>query len=282
MDDYECEVFDQPSTLLSKEAQAELHSSLRALGSQCLHPLPDYQVLSTDITTAFANKVLVVARHGGEIVGFVAAVHLLGTNEKLQHPVVHTGLTCVHPEHQRRRGGLKQQMYGHLLLHLLSRPTHRRGFWVTTVTDIVSSLVDMSRVSVHNFPSLPSSSSSSTTASGASEGRPSEEHLLIARDFSARRRPEALVAPTAGFDERVFLFRGSNDHPAAAAFRKDVDDRGRYWHRDQAASEFYRGLIRTGTGDEVLLVGFIDPGHLQAIASGEAYRDRWKGRYAKL
>ncbi|KAK7977207.1 hypothetical protein PG996_003279 [Apiospora saccharicola] len=281
MDDYECEVFDQPGTVFSKEAQAVLHSSLRALGSQCLHPLPDYQVFSADVTAAFANKVLVVARHSGNLVGFVAAVHLLGTPEKLQHPVVHTGLTCVHPHHQRRRGGLKQQMYGHLFLHLLSRPSHRRGFWVTTVTDIVSSLVDMSRVSVHNFPSLPSSSSS-TTISGTSEGRPSEEHLLIARDFSARRRLEALVAATAGFDEQVFLFRGSNDHAAAAAFRKDVDDRGRYWHRDRATSEFYRGLIRPGTGDEVLLVGFIDPGHLQAVASGEAYRDRWKGRYAKL
>ncbi|KAK8073177.1 hypothetical protein PG994_004076 [Apiospora phragmitis] len=251
---------------------------LRALGRQCLHPLPDYQVFSGDVTVAFANKVLVVARHGGEFVGFVAAVILLlgeTPNETLRHPVVHTGLACVRPDHQRRRAGLKQQMYGHLFLHLLARPDHRRGFWVTTVTDIVSSLVDMSRVSIHNFPSPPSSD-------GKVEVGPSEAQLHIARDVSARHRRTALVAPAAEFDERAFLFRGSNDHPAAAAFRKDVDDRQRYWHRDQAASEFYRGLIRPGTGDEVLLVGFIDPGHLRAVASGEAYRDRWMDRYAKL
>ncbi|KAK8009325.1 hypothetical protein PG991_011876 [Apiospora marii] len=277
MDKYECEVLDQPGGLLSTAALAELHSSLRALGSHCLHPLPDYQVFSTDLTAAFANKVIVVARHNGEVVGFVSAVHLLSTFEKLQHPVVHTGLTCVHPDHQRRRGGLKQQMYGHLFLHLLSRPDHRRGFWVTTVTDIVSSLVDMSRVSIRNFPSPPS-----LRASISDGGGPSEEHLLIARDFSARHRREALVASTAEFDERAFLFRGSNDHLAAVAFRKDIDDRGRYWHRDRAASEFYRGLIRPGTGDEVLLVGFIDPGHLQAVASKEAYRGIWMGRFGKL
>ncbi|KAK8075325.1 hypothetical protein PG997_009988 [Apiospora hydei] len=265
-DGYECEVMDQPAKHLSKEAQAELTSSPASTGKP---------VFSADVTAAFANKVLVVARHCGEVVGFVSAVHLPATSEKLQHPVVHTGLTCVRPDHQRRRGGLKQQMYGHLFLHLLSRPTHRRGFWVTTVTDIVRSLVDMRRVSVRNFPS------SSSSLPSSSRG-PSEEHLLIARDFSARYRREALVAPTAEFDERAFLFRGSNDHAAAAAFRKDVDDRGRYWHRDLAASEFYRGLIRPGTGDEVLLVGFIDPGHLQAVASGEAYRDRWMGWYAKL
>ncbi|KAK7921458.1 hypothetical protein PG985_009480 [Apiospora marii] len=278
MDKYECEVLDQPGGLLSPAALAELHSSLRALGSHCLHPLPDYQVFSANLTTAFANKVLVVARHNGEVVGFVSAVHLLGTPEKLQHPVIHTGLTCVHPNHQRQRGGLKQQMYGRLFLHLLSRPTHRRGFWVTTVTDIVSSLVDMSRVSIRNFPSPPPSSTSSTSDGSG----PSEEHLLIARDFSACHRRKALVAPTAEFDERAFLFRGSNDHPAAAAFRKDIDDRGRYWHRDRAASEFWREMVRSGTEDEVLLVGFIDPGHLQAVATGEGYRDRWKHKYGKL
>ncbi|KAI0011553.1 hypothetical protein F4779DRAFT_572204 [Xylariaceae sp. FL0662B] len=266
---YTYEILDQPGRELPEQGLKELQASLRELGALCLNPLPEYQVFSMDLSAAFDDKILVLARQADRLIGFVSAV-ILGT-PKLEHPVIHSGLTCIHPEHQRFHGVL-QQLFGNLFLHLLTK--HPAGVWMTTVTDIVSSLVHMNKYSIHNFPS-PYWEAEHQSA------EPSAVHLRIAREFNARHRHKVLVAPTASFDERNFVFRGSSNHLEAAGFGKDIDDR-KHWHRDRETSVFYRGLLRPGAGDEVLLVGFLDPGHLKTITRGERFKHQWKDKYAKL
>ncbi|KAI1073943.1 hypothetical protein F5B20DRAFT_565267 [Whalleya microplaca] len=266
---YKYEIVKQPSQDLSGQALRELHTSLCELGALCLNPLPDYQVFVKDLSVAFGGKILVLARQGDQLVGFVSVVTI--ATPKLEHAIIHSGLTCIHPEHQRWQGIL-QQLFANLFLHLLTEyPT---GVWMTTVTNIVSSLVHMNKYSINSFPS-PHWERERQSA------QPSEVHLRIAREFSARHRRIALVSPAAEFDERNFVFRGSNAFEDAAAFDKDIDN-GKHWHRDRETSAFYRSFLRPGSGDEVLLVGFLDPTHMKTITSGERFRSQWKDKYAKL
>ncbi|CAJ2513211.1 Uu.00g013300.m01.CDS01 [Anthostomella pinea] len=278
---YDCEVIERPGQNLTTEEQQQLHASLRALGGLCFDPVPNYQVFATDTSHAFEDKILVTARQNDALIGFVSVVIL--DEPKLEHPVIHSGLTCIHPRHRRSRGVL-QQLFGNLYLYLLT--THPKGVWMTTVTDIVSSLVQMSMYTIDNFPSpilptLPTRDAPSNNNLIFELPAPSAIHLEIARTFSARHRAKALIAPAAHFSEADFVFRGSNDHAAAAAFRKDVDAPD-HWHRDHEASAFFRGLLRPGTGDEVLLVGFLDPGFLKGLATSERLGDGWRDRYSKL
>lgn len=263
--EFEYEILSRPSRELSAEALRELHTSLRELGALCLDPLPDYQVFRLDLSEAFDDKILVIARQNDKIMAFVSIVIL--ETPQVGHPVIHTGLTCIHPDHRRSKGIL-QHLFGHVFLHLLME--YPEGVWMTTVTDIVSSLVHMSRYCINNFPSP-------TTRNDG----PSDIHLKIARDFSSHHRSKAIVRPTAEFDERTFVFRGSNNHRSAEAFRKNIDDPS-HWHRDRETSTFYRELLSPGTGDEVLLVGFLDPAHMTSIASSDRFKDQWRDSFAKL
>ncbi|KAK7750854.1 hypothetical protein SLS62_007253 [Diatrype stigma] len=267
--EFEYETICRPNRKLSQDALDELHASLRELGALCLCPLPDYQVFNSSLSAAFEDKLLVVARQKNKIMAFVSVV-LLET-PRLEHPVVHSGLSCIHPDFRRSKGVL-QQLFGYAFLHLLT--ANPKGVWMTTVTDIVSSLVHMTKYCISNFPSP-----DNITRRG--HPGPSDIHLQIARDFSANHRSKAIIHPTAEFDEGTFVFRGSNDHESAAAFLKDIDDPS-HWHRDHATSAFYRGLIGPGTGDEVLLVGFLDPEHLKEITNSDRFRDQWMESYAKL
>ncbi|KAH9904149.1 hypothetical protein F4778DRAFT_84366 [Xylariomycetidae sp. FL2044] len=261
-------IVDSAVTTFDRHELNKLQVSLTELGSLCLAPLPNYQVFDMDLERAFADKILVIARQGATIAGFVSAVKL--DIPGLDHPAIHSGLTCIHPIHRRARGALRH-LFAELFLHILHQ--HPGGVWMTTVTDRVSSLVQMSKYTVNNYPAP-----SSTAASSLS---PDPIHLHIGRSFSATLRHTCLVSPRAELDESSFVFRGSNDHDAALAFKKDIDDPA-HWHRDHEASHFYRGLLRPGYGDEVLLVGFLDPQRLKALTRGDQLRDQWQERFAKL
>ena len=90
-----------------------------------------------------------------------------------------------------------------------------------------------------------------------------------------------LIAPNAVFDREAFVFRGSNDHDGGRMFMKDVDD-WQYWHRDEVASQSFRGLFRRGKGDEVLQIGFLDAKHLKKAAYAGRHKDQFGSLVAKL
>ncbi|KAI0130574.1 hypothetical protein BJ170DRAFT_706823 [Xylariales sp. AK1849] len=266
---YETELLHRPGRKLSVSAQKVLQASLLKLGSQCLNPLPDYQVFSTNLSEAFDDKILVLARYGDRVIAFVSAVII--RIPQLQCPVIHSGLTVIHPEH-RRSAGVIQLLFGNLFLHVLCE--YPGGVWITTLAEVISSLVHMSKYAINVFPS-PHKEQHCPVA------EPGSIHITIAREISKSYRAKMLISPEAKFDEQSFVFRGSNDHPGGRAFMKDVDD-PTHWHRDQETSKFYRKLFRKDRGDEVLQVGFLDPKHVREVATGERFRSDWGDRYSKL
>ncbi|KAI0151782.1 hypothetical protein GGR57DRAFT_470408 [Xylariaceae sp. FL1272] len=263
---YTFKVLDSPATTMSPSSLAALHDSLRAVGSECLTPLPTYQVFMADISDAFKNKTIVLAHHNNTLIGFVSVVKL-NMEGIVSHPVIHSGLTCILPSHRRSKGVL-QGLFGNLFLHILMQ--HPEGAWTTTTADVISSLVQMSRYTTNSYPS----------PSRPPSLGPGAEHLAIAKEFSRKYRDVVNMSPDAEFDERNFVFMGSNNHEGAKAFLKDVDDRS-HWHWDRNASEFYRALLK-GKGDEVLLVGFLDKNVLKTILNEEGLREAWGERFAKL
>ncbi|KAJ7678089.1 hypothetical protein DFH06DRAFT_1422604 [Mycena polygramma] len=266
--------YDHPGRRLPPAKQTELRNELLEVAQTALNPVPDYQCLSAR-PGALDDKLIVVAYAGTEAgpgkesdklnlterpraVAFTSALYL--DVPEVDHPVLHTGLTVAVPSLQRT--GILAQLFVQLFQHVV--PLHPRGMWVTTLAAVLSSLVQSEKALENTYPCPPSRKNST--------GR-QREHLAIARAIDERYRAPLLISPAAIWDEESFVFRGSMDWEAAETFKKDVDD-ARFWHRDQAANEFFRGLMRPGSGDEVLLVGFMDAERLRKEI------EQW--RHAKL
>lgn len=130
----EYETICRPNQKLSQDALDELHASLRKVGALCLSSLPDYQVFHSDLSAAFDGKLLVVGRQENKMMAFVSVV-LLET-PRLEHPVIHSGLTCIRPDFRRSRGVL-QQLFGCVFLRQLT--AYPGGVWMTMVADTISS-----------------------------------------------------------------------------------------------------------------------------------------------
>ncbi|KAI1865172.1 hypothetical protein JX265_008219 [Neoarthrinium moseri] len=269
-EDYGIQMLNRPGLHLPTTDLQALQASLRDLGARCLNPVPNYQVFSTDLSSAFDDKVLAIARQGDEVVAFAAAVVLPITGRA--DPVVHSGLTVVHPDH-RRSSGLTQLLFGNIFLAVLGE--FPRGVWFTTLAEVISSLVHISKYAVDVFPSP------RWEAEHGRLDRPRGTHVAIAREISRVHRGAMAISPAAEFDEATFVFRGSNDFAEGRPFMKDVDDPA-YWHRDRETSRFYRRLFRKNKGDEVLLVGFLDPDHVRRVAMGPVFKDDWGDKFSKL
>ncbi|KAJ6504108.1 hypothetical protein C8R47DRAFT_968766 [Mycena vitilis] len=238
---------------LPSAKQTELRNELLEVAQTALNPVPDYQCLSAR-PGALDDKLIVVAnglnsKGRPRAVAFTSAFYL--NVPAVDHPVLHTGLTVAVPSLQRT--GILAQLFVQLFQHVV--PLHPRGMWVTALAGVLSSLVQSERVLENTCPCPPSRQNPA--------GRQRQhEHLAIARAINERYRAPLLISPAAIWDEESFVFRGSMDWEAAETFKKDVDD-ARFWHRDKAANEFFRGLIRPGSGDEVLLVGFMNAERLR-------------------
>ncbi|KAJ2976012.1 hypothetical protein NQ176_g5192 [Zarea fungicola] len=267
--EYEYSVVEYASSSLCTQELRALHQELKDLGGVCFDPLPRYQVFTDDMTNAFQDKIIVVARHGEKVVAFVSAVVIPIAN--LPDPVIHSGLTVIHPDH-RRAYGVIQLLHYNLWMHLFSAYPH--GFWMTCLAEVISSLVHMSKYAINVYPSP-------QWLSDHPSGEPGETQLLIAKEISAKHRGKMLISCDAEFEEQNFIFKGSNNHAAAHVFMKDTDD-ARHWHRDTAASAFYRRLFRRNEGDEVLQVGFMDPNYLADQAQKSAYKAAIARRASKL
>ncbi|THH32231.1 hypothetical protein EUX98_g1960 [Antrodiella citrinella] len=105
---------------------------------------------------------------------------------------------------------------------------HPSEFWVTSLTEVPSGLVSLARYAADVFPSP------------QAPQPPSRTHVHIARNVSERFREALFISADAVFDEE----------------RKDADDE-KWHHRDKELNEFYRQLLGSGEGNEVLQVGYM-------------------------
>lgn len=262
-DELVVELHDRQGANWTDGQKSQLSHELRTLASSCLFPLPDYNCLSSNYSTAFDDKLLAIARSSGsgEIVAFTSAVYLTDFKNKDVPFVVHTGLTCVVED--LRQKNLTILLFSHIFLHLVSE--YPDGFWLSNLAGVISSLGSIGRygTDVHPSPSSPG---------------PSSIHRHIASTIDQHHRDKLLIDPKAVFDPEHFVFRGSNE--PGSCFRKDNDD-VRYADRHNAVNDFYRGLLRKDAGDEVLQVAFIDPSHIMA-SSNESRFDKLMGRETKL
>lgn len=242
--DYDLEVLDRPGMTWSAEEISLLRSQLCQLGHLCFDPLPNYQVFEHPSSTSFHDKIIVLAKQDGELIAFLSAVVL--PMPGLKDPVVHTGLTVIHPSH--RKSGVIHSLFAAFFLHLFS--VYPKGLWLSTLSGIVTSLGHIATYTRDVFPS-PQWNEEHPTA------RPSETHIHIAREINAKHRKEMLIVPEAHFDESAFVFRAPKPRftrgssvGAVGVLKQD--------HRNLTLTRFYRDLLRN-TGDEVLQVSYFDP-----------------------
>lgn len=242
--DYDLEVLDRPGMTHSVEDISLLQSQLCRLGHLCFNPLPNYQVFEHPSDTSFNDKIIVLAKQDDRIMAFLSAVVLPISG--LKDPVVHTGLTVIHPSH--RKSGVIHSLFAAFFLHIFS--TYPHGLWLSTLSGIVTSLGHIATYTSNVFPS-PQWNEEHPAA------RPSDTHLHIAREINNQHRRKMLISPEAHFDETSFVFRapaptfaGTSSIDATSVLRQD--------HRNMIMTRFYRDLLRD-PGDEVLQVSYFDP-----------------------
>ena len=230
------EIHDRPGNYWSDEQRITYTTDLRALGSECLSPLPEYQCFST-AKDAFDDKLLVIVRnHTSKVIAFTSALYMDVPQVGF---VLHTGLTCVAP--QARNGRLTMLLFYKAFTYMTTK--YPQGFWITNLGEGLSGLANIGRLAKQVYPSPYTS-------------QPSATHLAIAADVSANWRSQMRISSNAYFDKDNFVFRTSNPH--GSPFRKDMDD-STFHHREQKENDFYKALVRPNHGDEVLQVGYIDP-----------------------
>jgi hypothetical protein len=245
------DVCDRHTRNISDSSKAFLIRELRELGALCLDPLPDYQIFSTSCD--LDDKIIIMARRQrsddapAELVGFVSAV-MFPPIPGVHDPVFHTGLTVVVPS--MRRSGIPELLFGKLVQHVLESYPSR--VWFSSLSGVPSSLVRMATLLQGTFPS-------------PGIQQPCETQIKIAREIDRKHRDKMLISTTAIWEEKTFVFRGCNAGETGKCFRKALDDKQYYSHRDQVASRFYSNLLRNGEGDAVLQVGWITADGLAAL-----------------
>lgn len=242
--DYDLEVLDRPGMTNPVQDISLLRSQLCQLGHLCFNPLPNYQVFESPSNTSFNDKIIVLAKQDDKIIAFLSAVVLPISG--LKDPVVHTGLTVIHPGH--RKSGVIHSLFAAFFLHIFS--TYPNGLWLSTLSGIITSLGHIATYTSKVFPS-PQWNEEHPAA------QPSDTHLHIAREINSKHRRKMLISPGAQFDETSFVFRapvptlaGTSSTDATSALRRD--------HRNLTLTRFYRDLLRD-PGDEVLQISYFDP-----------------------
>lgn len=249
----EIRFYDKPGLSLAPAAQHALRTALRRIAATSLDPVPDYQCLAS-APSALDDKLIAVAYAGPPAartpVAFTSAFFLPAAPAlALARPVLHTGLTVVDPAHRRR--GVVTRLFGEIAARAFPTYGGEGGLWVTCLAEVPSSLGLVTRYLENVFP--------------APEGAVRrEEHGVIARAVSEGCRKQMLIAPGAVLDEERFVFRGSNDWERGKCFKKDPEDE-RWRHRDEEWNTFFKEMLKAGSGDEVLQVGFCSRERVELI-----------------
>jgi hypothetical protein len=132
LDELDFEPHDRRGSDWTDEHKYQVLQQLRNFALKCLSPLPHYNCLADDYSTAFDDKLIVIARSAStrEIVGFISAVYLVGT-----------GLTCV--AETLRQKNLTIFLFYHVFLHLISE--YPEGFWLSNLAGVISILGSITR-----------------------------------------------------------------------------------------------------------------------------------------
>ncbi|KAK9783552.1 hypothetical protein SCAR479_00111 [Seiridium cardinale] len=255
--DYETNVHDWRINGIGIKPKRHLQTEICALGVLYLQPLPQYQILDVSSPSSLDNKIIVTVRSNGNLIAFVSALWI--AVDALPDPVLHSGITVIHEQH--RRSSVKRLLFANLFLTVPQE--YPQGIWIGSLTEIITSLVHLTKYVEKVYPS-PAWKITQGTA------QPSELHLQIAREMSTKHRSQMHISPSAVFDEAKFVFLGSNDWGQGRVFMRGLDDPTNS-HNDRVATEYFKRLFRSNAGDEVLQVGFLRFSTISSAAKDEAH-----------
>lgn len=233
MSEITIEYYERPGRHLPELEVLRLCHALREVGEACFDELPDYQCFSG--VDGLKGNVLTVARNSeGRMLGFSSA--LLLNVEGLKTPVLHLGLTCIHPDARGLR--LTHRLASQLAVKYLLKNNPLGNIWISNVACVLSSVgnVALSFDQVYPSPFVDT---------------PSRRHRKIARAISENYRDEIYIHASAPLDEEAFVFRGS---VAGTMFQKSAEDT-RYHHREERLNRYYKHIMNFDEGDEVVQIG---------------------------
>lgn len=250
---YTMEFLYRPGRTLDDLGVERLAGELDDVASRCFEDVPRYNCLVGD-RACLDDKVIILARRpSGELAGFCSAVLL---DVPQMAPVMHFGLTCVHPDDRGQR--LTHKLITKLMVTYMLRYRPIGKIWVSNVACVLSSIGNVAAFFDNVYPS-------------PYLAEPAEEHLRVAQAISERYREAIFIHDDALFDAEAFVFRGSVD---ATVFQKDGDD-DQYYHRDRLLNTWYRDLLDFDRGDEVVQVGSYSVAtFLRYIKNGRKRSDR--------
>jgi len=231
---YTLEFFHRPGNHLDDIELEQLVTRMREIAAECFEDIPEYQAL-TGARESLSGQVITVARRTDGTIGAFCSALILEVDGV--SPVIHLGLTCVHPED--RGQSLTHKLLSHMLTRFLVRFHPFGKVWISNCACVLSSIgnVALSFDDVYPSPYNPEP--------------PSRAHIKIARAISERYRAPIYINEDAILDERAFVMRGS---AYGTVFQKDADDE-RYHHRNEDLNDWYQRLLLFEDGDEVLQIG---------------------------
>lgn len=234
MSKYQYEQLMFPGKTLSPDTLNLLVLELRTVAASCFKNVPSYQALSGEQSELDKAVICLARDENGKVMGFCSALLLpIDGGDK----VLHLGLTCVHPD--ARGKNLTHHLTSKLLLNFIVKKSLFKETWISNCACVLSSLGNVAMY----FESLYPSPYGVKT--------PSHRHLNIARAIDQNYRQSIAINDSAQFDAQRFVFEGS---VGGTVFEKDAQD-GRFHHRDQALTEYYRSLLSFERGDEALQIG---------------------------
>lgn len=230
---YRYEVLYCPGQKMSEEKISRLHKNIYSVAEKCFDEVPAYQVL-VNSRFEYRDKVIALAWNGDVLAGFSSAVVF---NIEGIGPVLHLGLTCVHPDHRSK--GLTHQLMGKAVKKFMLMTNPFGKVWISNCAAVLSSLVNVSLYFDKVYPSP------------LNPGVPDDSYRKIARVIDESYRKKIYINDDVEFDREKFVFRGS---VKGTVFKKEESDY-RYYHRNGYYNEFYKEYLDFGRGDEALQIG---------------------------
>ena len=249
--DYVVRIVERPGLWMDDAALAGLRADLRTVAARTLDAGNlTYGVFSGAKEPMETVIITLVARRDGTPVAFNALAVL--TLDTTPHPteVLHLGLVMVDPD--ERSKNLSWVLYG-LTCFLLFFRRQFRPVWVSNVTQVPAVVGMVSDMFSDVWPC-------------PRQGRRTLNHLLVAREIMATRRPVFGVGDDAGFDEENFVITN--------AYTGGSDDLKKTWaaapkHRDDGINRFCQDALDYDRGDDLLQLGRMDQAAMRSYLMRE-------------
>lgn len=231
------EVYRYPGKNLSETDRNKFVSELKTVAASCFDEVPVYQVLTGE-KQELDRAIITVARdENGIMRGFCSAL-ILPLNER--ENIFHTGLTCVDPSARGKK--LTHKLTSKALMSYLLRESLFKDTWISNCACVLSSIGNVAKHFENVYPSP------------FYKGKPTQKHIEIAQKISNSYRDQIAINEDSNFNVDKFVFEGS---VLDTAFQKSEYDT-RFFHRDEALTNFYKNLLQFDRGDEVLQIGTIN------------------------